>query len=110
MAEKRSSERKLISQLLQVTDRQREEVIGNLVNLSPAGLMLITSNPVAEDSLASLTLELPQAVDGRTRVDLEARCVWCRPSTSGDDYGAGFQIEQIAPEDDQALRQIFGSY
>ncbi len=108
MEDKRSSERKLIHQLLRVTDRRSNRTVGNLVNLSMDGFLLISPVPIPPQTVAELSLELPYAVNGRDHVDLVARCIWCQKSSYSDDYGAGYQIEQMSIPDRAVMRAIFG--
>ena len=108
MQEQRISQRTLVDQLLQVTDRRHQTVIGNLVNLSAEGFMLIARQPIDRRRYTELTLELPYPAAGKDAVRLEASCVWCHRSSSADDYGAGFRIEHMPAEDRRALREVFG--
>ncbi|RFA25840.1 hypothetical protein CAI21_17940 [Alkalilimnicola ehrlichii] len=108
MEEKRNTDRKLVRQLLRVMDRNNHAVLGNLVNLSPEGFMLISPNALVEGGYSELELELPKIVNGRSRIAVDARCIWCQKSSYSDDYGAGFQIERIPEQDMRALRMVFG--
>lgn len=109
MEDKRSTERKLINQLLRVDDREAEAPLGNLVNLSAGGFMLISAEPIPEGRRFQLSLELPQPVDGKRAVEFSAKCIWCQRSSFSADYGAGFQIEAIPAEERRVLEMTFGS-
>jgi hypothetical protein len=107
MEDQRQSTRRLIRQLLQVTDRD-EAAVGNLVNLSHDGFMLVMPDPVAPGAVLDLVLELPYEVAGVGSIKLAAECIWCQKSSFSDDYGAGFRIEKMAPEDQRTMWSIFG--
>ena len=104
---RRQSERKTVSRLLRVIDAGSRRLLGNVVNLSREGFMLISSEPLAQGELSRLTLELPDESE-QLRVSVTARCMWCQKSSFSEDYGAGFQIEDMASEDAGRLRQVFG--
>lgn len=105
--ELRQDRRVLVSHLLSVY-REPHQAVGHVVNLSHRGFMLIGPEPMPENQLQTLTMDLPEIVDGVDSVSFEARCVWCQRSSFGKDYGAGFQIERISEPDASRLRFLFG--
>lgn len=107
--DQRRSERHLINQLLRVRDCNSAHLMGNLVNLSHHGFMLISPQPLTQGLTTEISLELPYAVDGQSSVSFKARCVWCQKSSYSDDYGAGFEIEDITEPDRRKLQVLFGS-
>lgn len=108
MSERRIDERTLVGHLLQVRERDSQEVLGNLVNLSTNGFMLISESPHEPNREMALTMELPYSVSGRQRLDVRARCIWSQKSSYSDDYGAGFEITEIAESDRELMRNVFG--
>jgi hypothetical protein len=107
--DKRESDRRLLGQLLRVSDLQTDNVVGSLVNLSRGGFMLISKVPVEANQVSWFSLELPEPVEGHRRVSLEARCVWCQQSSFSTDYGAGFEIRQMSEDDRRRLTTLYGS-
>lgn len=106
--ERRQHERRLVKKLLRVSDFNSSHMLGNMVNLSHEGFMLITPRPVEENQVSRLTMELPYEVEGVTKVTFEARCMWCQKSSYSDDYGAGFQIEHMSEGDRRKIEVLFG--
>jgi hypothetical protein len=106
--ERRVHERRLVKQLLRVSEFNSSHMLGNMVNLSHEGFMLISTKPVTENEVSRLTMELPYEVEGASNVTFEARCMWCQKSSYSDDYGAGFQIESMADSDKRKIEVLFG--
>lgn len=107
--EKRESERRLVSQLMRVSDLQTNSMVGNMVNLSRGGFMLISKMPLPANQVSWFLVELPEAVEGHRQVRLEARCVWCQQSSYSADYGAGFEIQSMPEDDRRRLTILYGS-
>lgn len=106
--DKRRSERRVVSKPMRVSEFYGRQPLGNLINLSRQGFMLISKAAVAADAVVRMVMELPEAVEGVTSVSFEARCVWCQKSSYSDDYGAGFEISRISPEDQRRLEAVYG--
>lgn len=107
--DQRRSARRLVTRLLRVNDAASGILLGNLVNLSEHGFMLICKTPVEAGQAQWLVMELPEPVDGRRSVGLEASCVWCQKSSYSDDYGAGYEIRSISPDDRRRLLGLYGA-
>jgi hypothetical protein len=107
-ADKRSSERRRLGQALRVVDLQSNEIIGHLLNLSATGFMLVGKAAIDANTSTWLAIELPEAVEGRRRVNVEARCIWCQKSSFSDDHGAGYEIRQISEDDQRRLAIFYG--
>lgn len=105
LQDQRRAPRHLITQRLRAVAAATNEAIGDIVNLSSGGFMLVSKQPIAADERVLLLLELPEAAGGVLRVRLEARCLWCAPSSFSQDYGAGFEITHVSAGGRQRLQQ-----
>lgn len=105
LQDSRRAPRHLINQRLRAVSVATSEPIGDIVNLSSGGFMLVSKQPVPVDERMLLLLELPDAAGGALRVRLEARCLWCAPSSFSQDYGAGFEITHVSAEGRQRLQK-----
>jgi len=100
--ERRRSPRYRPNRQLLACDMRDGEPLGSIVNLSASGFMLVGPHPL--ESGERLPLEQPQAVPGERYVRLEARCVWCAPSSFTNAYGAGFEIIKMSDVDQARLQ------
>jgi hypothetical protein len=108
--DRRRQPRYVLNQSLRVLDPSSQQPIGDTVNVSQGGFMLVSKQPLAVREVHALTLVLPEAVDGLRRIDIEARCVWCQQSSFNQDYGAGFEITRLSSEDRARLEQLFSAF
>jgi hypothetical protein len=81
------------------------QVVGSVVNVSASGFMLMSRSPLKPAERLLLLLELQEEAAASRCVRLEARCLWCAPSSFSSDYGAGFEIIQIAGDDQLRLQR-----
>ncbi|MFA7553691.1 MAG: PilZ domain-containing protein [Spongiibacteraceae bacterium] len=77
--------------------------LGELVNVSVDGIMILSKQAVPIQSIYQLTLQLPIEIAGRNRIDLGADCLWCRQAEDPHRYWAGLQIIDIS---DEAIAQL----
>lgn len=81
-----------------IVDCSRTLVVGHLVNIHEQGLMLMGPGLVQVDHLYQLELQLPQQINGRTRIAVGADCLWSRPTADVEQHWAGFQIIDLSDE------------
>ena len=108
MQENRAAPRKRVNEKIPVTDLNSGQVIGNLVNISTGGLMLLSEVPLAPNRLFQLELALPAAIDGIATMAFGAECLWVQ-----DDDGpcwAGFQIIDISAQASRLIEQLMGAW
>ena len=99
----RRHERSALNQTINITDMINGGGFGELINISPDGLMVMTYAEVPTHAIYQLELELPTEIEGDNRIGLGADCLWCRQVENFNRYWAGFQIIDAS---DQAMQQI----
>jgi hypothetical protein len=114
MEYRRKKERIPLIYHLAVRDRESQEVLGYLGNITTDGLLLFTKAQVeaGTDDVHACELTIPAGSNSNRRISFDARCMWCKKDLHPDLYAAGFRIEHIEPLDvaviESAIRQ-FGS-
>ena len=97
MQENRVSPRKRVNEKVQITDINSGQQIGNLVNISTGGLMLLSDIPLTPNRLFQLSLALPAPIDGVPAVEFGAECLWVQDNTeTNGPCWAGSQIIDIS--------------
>ncbi|MCB1759457.1 MAG: PilZ domain-containing protein [Gammaproteobacteria bacterium] len=111
MHENRTSPRKRVHEKIQVVDLNSGEVMGNLVNISTGGLMLLSEVPLAPNRLFQLSLVLPSQLDGAASIEFGVECLWVQDAEeSNAPCWAGFQIIDISEQSSQLIAQLMAAW
>jgi len=92
----RRSERKTVSESLQIVDMMTGASLGRIGNLSADGLMLISSRALAEKHVYQVQFPLPGSA-AAARVEAGIQCLWSEAASSEHSHWAGCQIISISP-------------
>ena len=90
---------------IRVLDSIDREPLGIIGNLSPGGMMLITSQQLFTDGILQLTLETPPGLDCPP-IALGVKILWCTPANSPNEYWAGLETIDIDPANSEALKRL----
>lgn len=77
---------------LRVFDRDSGVLIGNLVDISTRGIMLVSDKQVEPEVHYHLKMVLPETIEGSREVEFEALSRWCKNDTNPDFYDTGFEL------------------
>jgi hypothetical protein len=106
--EMRSHNRVEVSEVIRVVNRQTGTDLGQLVNISEEGFMLLGSQPIAEDNILQLSLEFEAAAVNTSPILIGVECLWCHASNDQTQYWAGFYIIDISDVDLERVRDLTG--
>jgi hypothetical protein len=95
MEERRKLRREKVPARIAVIDRNTEERLGHVGNLSAGGIMLRSKEPLALNRPYDLTLKLPDEVCGYTQLNVTAVSLWCKPGPDSTFYDTGMQISDM---------------
>lgn len=109
MKEKRKIKRRYLLYYMRVYDETRQQ-IGNLVDLTPKGAMLVSEHPLPIKTNFHLKLELSEDVADKPYLEFNARSLWCQPDIEPHFYNTGFRILDLSPEDVKIVNRIIEVY
>ena len=89
---KRTVARRHLIYYLRVFNHENGQLLGNLVDISTKGIMVVSDNPIPPNAHYHLRMVLPDTVEGSKEVDFEAESRWCRNDTNQDFYDTGFEL------------------
>jgi hypothetical protein len=98
MIEKRKLPRKIADDVLEVSDQHTNSVLGQVVNISAEGLMMISNEPYATGSIYELDLKFPRLIKGHSKVSFGAEVVWSTPASQPGSHWSGFRIIDISED------------
>ncbi|MGD2073753.1 MAG: PilZ domain-containing protein [Gammaproteobacteria bacterium] len=105
LVEQRRQPRTEVDEPLNVRDAHSGRVLGQLVNVSNEGLMLVSPCPIASGAVHQL--QIPVKINAEVReLALAAENLWCHDANDTGAYWSGFQIIGISPENRQLLAAL----
>jgi len=110
MKDKRRIKRRYLLYYMRVFDTDSKQQIGNLVDLTPMGAMVVSEQPLPVKVTYHLKLELSEDVSDKPFMEFTARSLWCRPDIEPHFYNTGFKILNLEPEDAQIVQRIVEIY
>jgi hypothetical protein len=110
MDDKRKIKRRYLLYYTRVYDASKQEQIGNLVDITPKGAMILGPDPLPEGQSLCLRIELSEDVSNKPHIELPAYVKWCHPDLDPSQYDIGFEFAEISPEDVAIIENIINTY
>lgn len=107
---RRAQERRELNNPITVQDIINDRPIGELVNISANGLMLICDEQIETNSIFQFSMTLPKEINGQSRLDIGVDCLWCRKVDNFNRYWAGFQIIDAADDTQAVIELLIENY
>lgn len=106
MQERRKHKRSELLYYSRIYDRNTEDVIGHLGNITPYGLMIISEEPLQIESMYNLRIELPGELEEKAYLELDAESLWCVPDINPNFYNTGFRLLDLDAEGFRIIEQM----
>ncbi len=112
MKDKRKTKRKYLLYYMRVfdIDSQSPLPLGNLVDITPKGAMLVSEKPLPVDVIFHLRLEVTDDVAEKPFIEFGAKSLWCKPDVDPHFYNTGFKILDLSSEDAKIVQRIVDVY
>jgi hypothetical protein len=104
MSEQRRSRRKSVDTNIEVVNAMTGDVMGRAGNLSVDGMLLISREPLREDSLFQFVFHVPDEQGNAIPIEVGVHEQWTEPVEAAGQYWAGFRIIDISPRDFEVLK------
>ncbi len=108
--EQRKSERQRLIYFLQVFNQDTEMFLGNLVNISPDGMLLFGEQPIEPGKRYKLRMNVQFLGQERTTLEVEAESRWCKNTTHPELYDAGFKLLNVPEEQHRLIDQLIKEF
>ncbi|MBU0982743.1 MAG: PilZ domain-containing protein [candidate division Zixibacteria bacterium] len=106
MAQKRSENRTHLSSNLEVYHRDTNELIGKVIDLTPAGMRLLCKRPMTPREGLQLRMTLPAGSRLGNEITFEANSRWCTRDINPDYYTMGLELADLSNDDEIALDRL----
>ena len=97
--ERRKWKRRHLVYYLKIFNAESGEKIGNLVDITAGGMMLVSGSSMAENQTLRICVELPEEVLQKDNICFTAETRWSKMDVNPDLYVTGFEITDITQED-----------
>lgn len=106
MQERRKYKRSELLYYSRIYDRNTGDIIGHLGNITPYGLMIISEEPLQIESMHDLRIELPQELEEKAYLEIDAESLWCVPDINPNFYNTGFRLPDLDAEEFRIIEQM----
>jgi hypothetical protein len=110
MDNKRSFTRRQLVYYLSIFDRETGELLGNLVDITPEGLMLMAKTALTAGMTYYLRIELPEMVGGVRHLDVDACAQWSRKGANPDYFDVGLKLLDSNGRDVDTIVRLIADY
>jgi hypothetical protein len=110
MAERRLYPRRYLMFYSRVFDQKTGELLGHIIDITPAGAMLISEKPLEIGKVFHLQMELPDELSNRQFLVFEAKSVRGSQDVIPEFYDTGLQLIDIAPADVALIEKLVESF
>lgn len=110
MKDRRKIKRRYLLYYVRVYDAASREQIGNLVDITTRGAMILSAEPVPVSKTFRMRIELSQDVAEKPHMDVTVRAKWCHPDIDPSLYNIGLEFESISREDVKIINKIVEIY
>jgi hypothetical protein len=86
------------------------KLLGHLVDITPAGAMLISEHELPAGQLYRLRLELSPEVAALPFLEFEARSLWCHVDVNPKFYNTGFELTGLTHDSVAIIERIVEAY
>ena len=110
MKEQRKIKRRYLLYYMRIYDAVTHQQIGNLVDITPKGFMIVGEHPVPDGQTFRLRMELTSEVAEKPFLEFSACSKWCKPDVTPSMYNSGFEILGLAHEDITIIQRIIEEF
>jgi len=110
MQEKRRIKRRYLLYYMRVYDDDSHQQIGNLVDITPVGAMVVSETPIPVKLTYHLKLELSDDISDQPFLEFTARSLWCQADVEPHFYNTGFKIVKLDPDQVGIVERIVEVY
>ncbi len=106
MANKRKQKRRHLIYYLKVVEKETNNPMGYLVDITTEGIMLMSEIAVETGQIFELKILLQTEMSRREYLVFKAESVWCKKSVNSDLYDTGYRLLNVTPHDFKGIEEI----
>ena len=103
---KRKEPRKRLIYYLKVFDDESNELIGNLVDITLNGMMLISASPLPLNKAYKLKIILPHKIQDKEDFKIGAESLWSKNDINPVLFDSGLQFKDLNEQDKEIIEDL----
>ncbi len=101
--EKRRRDRKQLYFYLKVTQKDSNELLGYIADISTEGIMLLSKDRIDVDRIFSMKIEPYEELNMQSGLEFKAKSIWCEKDANPDYMVTGFEFISL---DNTAMTKV----
>jgi len=110
MSDRRTLHRRHLIYYLKVFDREKDFLLGHLVDITEEGLMIVSENPIDAGKIFKMRMLLPREIEGKEEIEYDALSTWCRKDVNPSLFGVGFKFEYVDAMNRQIIFELIHEF
>jgi hypothetical protein len=110
MQNRRKINRRYLLYFVRVYDATTHQQIGNLVDITPQGAMIVGQSPIPEEIPICIQLELTPEISEKPFLEFQTKSKWCHPDLEPSLYNIGFEILELSAQDSRTIQKIVETF
>lgn len=106
MSEKRKVTRRYLLYYTRVYDREGRQLLGNLVDITSSGAMILSNIPLPEGKIVHLRIELTEEVSEKPYLEISGQVRWHKPDIEPGMHNIGIEFLSTTEEQRQIIEKI----
>lgn len=106
----RKLERQELNTSILIHNAMTGELVGELVNLTVEGLMIMSDHEMSSNSIFQFRLDIPDLPGTRGNIEIGVDCLWSRPAENFNRHWSGYQIIDASAEALQTIDALINAY
>ena len=99
-----------LSKPLKIIDRKDGRHIGNITDITIAGVGMISKYPLISNVTLELKIDLSNEDNHFNDIELEGKNVWCDKNEIIDRYNAGIELENVNEELEKQIKDLIARF
>ncbi len=110
MQERRKFKRIHLIHYLTIFERDTNKLLGNLVDITPEGILIITEKPVEKGQVFHFRMNLPEDFTEAQELNFDVESVWCEVDINPDLFAVGYHLLNTPEEDIAIIYKLIEEY
>jgi hypothetical protein len=110
MENRRKVNRRYLLYFVRVYNADTHQQIGNLVDITPQGAMIVGQDPIPVNLAMRIRVEITADVANIPFLEFPSRSIWCHPDLDPSLYDTGLEILELTPEDSKIIQKIIETF